>query len=182
MTALLLLALLGTGQARPQAEPAYRTCPEFVGLPDGAQRLSVVWISPLNRRALPRARLTVVPTRTLRTWINERDADVPRLLAGLGLRKPQRRIRRPWKAVIFEVDADQLCRPTEGLAPTERASDGALTCPHGARGIRARHDHCGRLVDLVSAKPSLPAYHTRWRDASTRGFCVLPLERFVRGD
>lgn len=180
--ALVLSLLLATPVARAQdAEPdevVYRTCPE--GEPIAEGRLSVVWISPMGRKVLPSAKLTVVPARALRAWMTDKEADVPRLLAGLGLRKPLRRVRRPWKAVVFEVDAAQLCRPTEGAAPGTLVQ-GAPVCPHAARGVDGQHDRCGHAIDRVLDKPTLDVFHVRWRDASTRGFCVLPLERFVRG-
>jgi len=177
----ILAALSVPAAAQEAAEdvPVYRDCATPEPLTDG--RLSVVWISPLGRKAMPGARLTVVPARALRAWMVEHDADVPRLLAGLGLRKPLRRVRRPWKAVVFEVDAAQLCRPTEGDAPATLIA-GAPVCPHAARGVAGQDDACGKAIDLVLSKPSLDVFHVRWRDASTRGFCVLPLDRFVRGN
>lgn len=173
MISLLLAASLAVSAPPPP------TCDPPEPVPAGTQ-VSVVWLSPARATAAPWSTLTVIPTRTLRTWMAASGADVPRLLARLGRHPARRRVRAAWKAVVFEVEPGQLCRPTDA-APGGTVLAGLPVCPHGARRTPGQHDACGHAVDRVDDGVGPELLHVRWRDAASRGFVVLPLERFVRG-
>ncbi|MCB9664400.1 MAG: hypothetical protein H6732_09815 [Alphaproteobacteria bacterium] len=141
----------------------------------------MVWIAPASRTILPSRWLTVMPTRALRDWIRQEGADQVRLLRGLGLRRGLRPPRRPWIVAVFEPAAGALCRPTDEVEPGTQLA-GSRVCDRGARGIGLHDEGCGYAVDFTSHRRSLDVFRIRWRDAAARGFCVLPLARFLAGE
>lgn len=167
IAALLLSAAL--------AQPV---CPGLAA-PDRA-RLSVAWVSPLGRKVAAGTMLPVVPTAALRAWVAREGADVGRLLQGLGLRRRPETPRRPYKVVVFDVDAGALCRPMAAQEPGVEV-EGLPVCAREARGVPGRYDGSGCLLDMKDATYSLPVVEVTWRDAAVDGFCVLPLGRFVDG-
>lgn len=168
MISLLLLA-----HALAQ-EPA---CPAPDALAEGP--LSFAWVSPAARRVGAGGWVPVVPASELRTLINETHADLPRMLQALGLRRSSRPPHRAWKVTIFEVAPDRLCRPLPGREG--EVVTGLAVCDRGDRGLAGTDDGCGHTRDHHSHESGLDLFRTRWRDAASNGFCVLPAERFLLG-
>lgn len=142
--------------------------------------LSIAWVAPSRKRVGAGAWLTVVPTRDLRALIEAERADTGRTLAALGLHKSGRPVRGRWSVTVFEVDADTLCRPLDDAIAGE-VVDGHPVCPRGDRGTQGDLDGCGYSEDTRTGQRGLDLFSIRWRDAATQGFCVLPLDRFIRG-
>lgn len=168
---MLLLTWLLSALAAPVCEsPA----------PVQRDRLSVAWISPTPARATARQWLTVIPAAELRRWVAEEQADLTRLLQGLGLRRSDAPPHRPWKVVVFDVEADELCRPTrEGTPGTD--AGGVPICASGGRGVRGRDRGCGYVIDRADESRGPDVFRIQWAEAAVHGFCVLPVDRFLEG-
>ena len=164
----LLLALASAEE--PCAEP----------LSQVPAALSVVWVSPLRRRAFGRTSLAVFSAVELRNWLGA-EADEPslaRMLQHLGLRRSQKAPKRAYKVVVFEAGGADLCRPLIGYA-SELPVDGLRTCADRFNKTTRQHGGCGYAVDRVDGSRGPDLYRIRWRDAAHRGFCVIPAERFI---
>lgn len=134
--------------------------------PPSGETVAVAWVSPVGKRVRARSFVDVIPATNLR---QEDFQTVGELVHGLGLRRHKTTPRRPYKVTIFEVDPLILCRPIEDAEPGQRVA-GVPSC-ESAR-TRAKSDGGGCVGEL-------PIYRIRWMDASARGFCVLPAQRFV---
>jgi hypothetical protein len=165
----LLLLSLGLAQ---------ETCAQLDPL--DRERLSVAWVSPAGQQVFHHSWLTVVPTTELQDWVAGHGNSVTRMLQGLGLRKSFKPPARRWKVTIFEVDADTLCRPMAEGEPGTRVG-GHPVCRRNDRGVRG-DDGCGYTVDTHAGDRGLDVFRIQWRDAAATGFCVLPADRFLRGD
>ena len=70
------------------------------------------------------------------------------------------------------------------IAILEDAS-GILSCDErGAKPIRAHrygYSGCGYTLDTGASSRGLDVYRVPWTSASSYGFCVMPLERFLGG-
>jgi len=143
---------------------------EGLQTPDTA--LQVVWVSPVRKQVRSNTDVTVVTIDDLAGFIEDEKADQTRVLQGLGLvgKRAGWRSRRLYKAVIFEVRAEELCRPVEGIEP------GAVI--GGAR-VCDRASGCGRTEDKLTGEDGLEAFEIPWRDAARSGFCVVPMEVYV---
>lgn len=155
------------------------TCAPVSQLPQPA--LSMAWVSPAGQRVGLGGKVAVVPTAALRRWLDEEHADVARLLQGLGLRKRSKPPKRRWKITIFDVDAALLCRP---MADAEAGDPvgGHPACKQGKRAVPGKYDGCGYLTDRRSGQRTFDTFLVPWKDAAANGFCVLPAERFIRGE
>ncbi|MCB9682477.1 MAG: hypothetical protein H6733_13515 [Alphaproteobacteria bacterium] len=148
----------------------------------GRGSTSVAWVAPASQRVLGTGWLTVVPTRALRAWIEAEQADAARLLQRLGRRRSSRDPVRTWVVTVFEVDAGRLCRPIDEDAAGGAARVGdAAVCPHFDKKVQGTCDGCGRTIDRALNRPALEVFAIQWRDAAARGFCVLPIDRFLQG-
>lgn len=148
-------------------------------LPAPPEALSVAWVSPLGQRVGRNGWLTLVPTTELKAFAQgEGRGSVGRLLQYIGRRKRSKEPKRPWKVVVFDVRAEQLCRP---LLDREGGLEafGMVSCPERVARFREDGDGCGTLTDLADGGEGPRAYRARWRDVVRNGFCVLPAERFV---
>jgi hypothetical protein len=170
----LIALLLWAGLAH--AQPA---CESLSPLDRDA--LAVAWVSPAGRQVAQRTWLTVVPAASLRAWAGREQATPARLLQHLGLRRRDTPPRRPWKVTILEVDAASLCRPAADLDDGTPLA-GLVVCPRGDRTVPGRYDGCGYTTDLAGDGRGADVFAIPWRDAASRGFCVLPLERFLKGE
>ena len=88
------------------------------------------------------------------------------------------------KVTIFDVKREWLCRPIEEMEPgTVKA--GVTVCEakqqRGLWGYKKGYTGCGYIEDTQTSSRSLDVVRLRWADASSWGFCVLPLERFLEG-
>lgn len=157
------------------AAAAFAACGD--DLPDAPASQSVVWLSPLRKTVGANQRVRVVPVRALREFAKKERLDPARALQLLGLRKSHKPPKGPWKVTVFDASSGALCRP---IAPDigQPSLAGAAVCEHGVRPSQSETG-CGRTRDRRTGKDGLELFHARWRDLAPRGFCVLPLERFL---
>jgi hypothetical protein len=148
-------------------------------LQDQPESLSVAWVAPVGKHVGGNTRLMVVPTAALRQWVGqEKDPTVGALLHVLGLRKRKSEPHRRYMVTIFDVRADDLCRPVEGAVDGDKI-DGMWACPRSAVRSKPHNDGCGYTVDRATRARGLDLFSIRWKAAAPRGFCVLPADRFV---
>ncbi len=173
MIALWLLIAAASAQDAP-------VCADTLAVP---QSFQVAWISPVRKRASRDDHMEVIRVGDLRAWIQQEGADQTRLLQGLGLvrENPGRKAEKQWKITIFDITAEQLCRPIDGLAPYTDAY-GLPVCEQNLRTHSdGRSDGCGYSTDTATGDRGLDIYRIPWGEASVQGFCVFPLERFIEG-
>lgn len=143
------------------------------------EALSVAWVSPLGKRVGRNGWLTLVPTTELKAFVQgEGRGSVARLLQFVGRRKRSKEPNRRWKVVVFDVRAEQLCRPMLDREGGLEAF-GMVSCPERVARFREANDGCGALEDRSDGGEGPAVYRARWRDVVRNGFCVLPAERFV---
>lgn len=155
------------------------SCPVLSALPANTQ---VAWVSPVRKRVGLNSRISVVRTAELRALAKTRGGDPAEVLQALGLVGRRGVVRRDYKVVVFDVRAEWLCRPIEGEEGTVEA--GLARCPTGWQdrpmGTRgAAWSGCGYLLDTETGVRTLDVFAVSWELASSQGFCVLPLERFL---
>jgi len=154
--------------------------PACASLQPPPAHLQVAWVSPVRKRVWGRSTLSVVRVSELRTFVQADGADQARTLQAIGAIGRRGRVRKRYKVTLFDVSADQLCRPVEHTIEGED-SDGLPACG-GSRQSGVRHDTgCGTTLDTAVDAPGFDLYRVLWRDAARNGFCVMPLERFLAG-
>jgi len=171
MTRLIVLAMLLSLSQRAVAAPA--SCGPLT--PPSGDRGAFVWVSPLNARAGADGWIPVVPVDAVRSALGS-EANLVRLLQVLGLRKRSREPARPWKVIVLDARIDDLCRPVADATPGTPVS-GVVACLTAS--VPGRTHGCGHTFD-ADRTASLPIYKVRWVDASSNGFCVLPVARFLQ--
>ncbi len=140
------------------------------------QALSVAWVSPVGQAVKRNARVQVVPTADLRSFLaTEGDGSVGRMLRRLGMRKRASDPNKRYKVTVFDVSAADLCRPLD--SEDGAALAGVRTCDRAQLG--GHTNGCGTTVDHATGKAGLSLYQASWGDLARNGFCVLPAERFV---
>lgn len=157
---------------------APRTCDALAPVPETVQ---VAWVSKLGKRAGSSTLLEVVRVADLRKRVELEKRDPKGVLQALGL--AGKRARGKWKVVVFDVKAEQLCRPVEGK---DGLVEGVRACASDwqrrASGVRKESwGGCGYALDSQTGERTLDVFHVDWEHAATWGFCVLPFERFVNG-
>lgn len=178
---LLLLALallIPSGAAAREAG----SCSALGAVPDAVQ---VAWVSPVQKTVRAQSWLDVVRVSDLRTFLGAKGMTRVRLLQGLGIANAKgkgRAVKRDYKVTIFDVRSAWLCRPMSG-DNADRVIEGVAVCGSGQQdGARRAFTGCGYTRDTGSSSGrGLDVFKVRWRDASSGGFCVLPLERFMKG-
>jgi len=179
-----MIALLGTLflAAAQAADPA--SCAQVSETPE---TFLVAWISPMGEHTSRRETMEVVRVADLRRWIREEGADQGRLLQALGLVKKADSARAAMRHKIsfFDVHRDWLCRPIVGELPGTDVL-GITTCgepdqkpkqwlrPKGFSG-------CGYTVDRATGGQGFDVMRIPWESAQSRGFCMMPLGRFLDG-
>ncbi len=165
----MILSLLGLAlgaSSGPEACPAQ-------GLSAPGSSLQVVWISPVRQRVGANQAIQVVRVDQLQSWVHSNAADQTRVLQALGLvgKRGGWRSRRLYKATVFEVDSEQLCRPLQGWPAGEVVSE-----------VRAcdRSRSCGWTQDSLTGQDALEAFEIDWREAARWGFCVAPAELYLQ--
>ena len=148
-------------------------CAVEVRAPDPGQT-SVVWVSPLRRRGT--GWLSVVDSADLKRWMDREEPNAGDLLHHLGLRRTDRVPKRPYKVVIFDVDSRDLCLPSTEPNPSLPSA-----CGHRKAGPERGQDACGRVIDPKTGDVGMQTYRAKWRELALRGFCLLPLSRFLEG-
>jgi hypothetical protein len=155
-------------------------CEPPAAVPD---RASVVWVAPAGRRVGAARALDVVRTADVRSWAarNGDGATVGGLLRWMGERRRPTEPKRAWMVVVFDVDTAVLCRPMgEAEAAPGEVVAGLPACEKPGPIGKDDEGGCGaRLTSEGTQGPD--AFRVAWRDAVTDGFCVVPLERFLRG-
>lgn len=164
MIAWLVAAAFGQDPACETLEPPPAT-------------LAVAWVSPVRQAVGGASWLPVVPAAELRAFVAKGSPSQGRLLQALGLQKKDKEPRRRYKVTIFEVRADLMCRPVEG-ADEGFVVDGLASCGHHDRATSG-NSGCGYTTDREDGSRGFDLYRVPWRDAAARGFCVLPLERYL---
>lgn len=175
LTAVLFPLLLAATLSSAHADDVVPTCDPVAPVPTGS--MSVAWVSPAGARVGLTGRLTVVPTRALRAWMDRQGDGLGRVLQGLGLRRSDKEPKRAWKVTVFDVDVASLCRPIDGEPGTLVGN--VPLCEHGARGVSVKDTECGYATDLSTDGHGLDVFLIDWSKAAERGFCVLPSERFL---
>lgn len=135
-------------------------------VPPQGETVAVVWVSKVRKTVGANAFIDVVPAEAVRA---QGFQTVGELVHGVGLQKRKSAPRKPYKIAVFEVDPRILCRPIEGVEPGERVA-GVPAC--ASPRTKGKSDGSGCMDEL-------PVFRIRWSDASARGFCILPAERFV---
>ncbi len=139
--------------------------------------LAVAWVSPVRQAVGAGAWLPVVAAADLRAFVAKSDPSQGRLLQALGAQKKDKPPHRRYKVTIFEVRADLMCRPVEG-ADEGFVVDGLPSCGHHDRATSG-NSGCGYTTDRKDDSRGFDLYRVPWRDAAARGFCVLPLDRYL---
>lgn len=141
--------------------------------------LSVAWISPLRRHTANNKLIDVFPTRALGDWVTAHPKATPGdLLRFVGQRDRDKEPKRRFKVVIFEVGPAALCRPVQEVAEGQTVA-GLPACPGGSKPRGQHYPRCGYVTDHNTGKEGPELYQARWKDLAGRGFCVLPVERFL---
>jgi hypothetical protein len=150
------------------------------------ESLQVAWISRTDKQVWSNSYVEVVRTGDLRTWLDRNGRDTLRLLRGLGMvkgTKGQSAAAKGWKITLFDVKRNVLCRPIHDGEPGEDVG-GVAVCEDSEQswkwGYSKGFTGCGYVEDTQAGVRGLDVYRVRWADASTWGFCVLPLERFLK--
>ena len=90
-----------------------------------------------------------------------------------------------YKITIFDVEKDRMCRPVNdqeegsilqglGVCEAKKSRPDTHYSRYGYTG-------CGYAYNTQKEKRGFDVYRIDWSDASTWGFCVLPLDRFLAG-
>lgn len=176
----LTATLLAAAPARAASSSA---CQALSAVPESVQ---VAWVAPLGQRVGASRSLEVVRVSDLRDAA--REAGQPgRLLQMLGMmgRKVRAgRLDRGWQVVVFDVEAGWLCRPLEEL-PAGQDQGGVPVCgdadSQALGGHRQGFTGCGYSLDTGASTRGLDVFRLDWETASTWGFCLMPLDRFMAG-
>ena len=151
------------------------------------ETFQVAWISPVGKAVWNTETIEVVPMKDLRLWVHENEATPSEVLSYLGMRSAKAKEVEAvhYKITVFDVHRDTLCRPIKGAEPGSIQSNVAI-CLEKDQNLKSwTHRHgftgCGYATNSKTNKRSLDVYRIRWMDASTMGFCVFPLARFLDG-
>ena len=176
---LLLLGLLLLPLAAAARDGG--ACGDLGPVPDAVQ---VAWVSPLTKTVGAGSWLDVVRVADLRSYLSGKGVTPLRLLQALGVVNGKgrgRAAKKSYKVTIFDVRSTWLCRPLRSGAADKVVSGVAICAPRQQEGTRRSFTGCGYTRDTVTGGRGLDTFKVRWRDASSGGFCVLPLERFAKG-
>jgi len=161
-----------------------QSCAETNSLPESLQ---VAWISPAGKGVRMNGWVEAVRVSDLRAWLRDNGKDKVRMLKALGMvgaRGGRWAGKRPYKVTIFDVKREWLCRPLEETEPGA-IRNGVTVCEEKQQkplwGHKKGWTGCGYVEDTQSKERSMDVLRLRWGDASSWGFCVLPLERFIEG-
>ena len=161
-------------------------CSDLEPLPDAIQ---VAWVSPVRQRVGGNEMVEVVHLQTLQAWLKSEGNDPKKLLHQMGmLSQRSKKSIDPsnYKITIFDVNTSGLCRPIEqtednfqnviaGVSACSSKKSGSL------RGSRFGYTGCGYSENTQHRNRGFDVYRISWEKASTYGFCVFPLDRFLQG-
>jgi len=166
---------------------------EEISLKEPRASLQVAWMSPLKKKVSANQLIEVVAFRDLRRWVRENKPSTQRILHYLGLipsKKnrfwwllPRRFEARDYKIAVFDVPRTALCRPLYDHKPGQKKAGVATCIQKHVKPINKRatdgFNGLGFSVDTKTNMRALEVYRITWRDAVSKGFCVLPLSRFL---
>ena len=166
----------------PKKEPC---SPTLYAPPETFQ---VAWISPVGKVAWSNESIEVVPMKDLRLWVHENKATTADLLAHLGMISQNNKSDFPaidYKITIFDVRRDTICRPLTEREGGVLEANVPICLENEQKPKSWTHRHgftgCGYATNTKTGKRSLDVYRIRWLDASSMGFCVFPMARFLEG-
>lgn len=179
---LAVIGLLLSGVVVPTASAREAAaCSALGAVPDAVQ---VAWVSPVRDRVRAGSTIEVVRVADLRKIAQAKDTTPIRLLQALGVVNAKgrgRAAKRDYKVTIFDVRSAWLCRPMDATT-ADKVVNGVAICPGGQSGGSSRsYTGCGYTRDTVTDGRGLDVFKVKWKDASSGGFCVMPLDRFMRG-
>lgn len=159
--------------AEPPACPQDRLAP----LEAPEDRMAVAWIGRWN--TTPRGSVTVVSAMDLRDWLAAQNPRwTGRLLQWVGRRSQDTDPKGRWQVRIYEVDSTELCRPVPSVEQGVMVGGLPVCAKSKARPFR-RSDGCGRALDRKTGQLGPEQFVMRVSDVKDRGYCVLPLTRYV---
>ena len=144
-------------------------------------------MAPADERVKAGAVLEVVRVSDLRQFLRDKQADPLRMLQGLGMatRDTPPTSAADWRVTLFDVKAEWMCRPIEGGTPGEEAGAVSVCDAEDQGALDKQHADgftgCGYTLDTGAATRGLDVYRVSWEVASSQGFCVWPLSRFMDG-
>ena len=160
-------------------------CEELNEIPSALQ---VAWISPVRKQVGVRQDIEVVRLHDLQLWINEQQPTAKEVLHQMGMlsKLSVRDIdSTEYKITIFDVEQEWLCRPIreqpEGLAVQGVSVCEAKKAKPASAYARYGFTGCGYTYNTQREQRGFDVYRIDWSEASTWGFCVLPLNRFLAG-
>jgi len=161
-------------------------CDDLEPVPDTFQ---VAWISPVDQQIAQNGLMEVVRVRDLRTWSLEHSDDsvedkTNALLHSLGILERDETPEEAYKVTLFDVQPEWLCRPMREI-PADNIVEGVGACTRrqakSISGHKAGYTGCGYSMDTTASTRGLDVFRIPWATASSQGFCVLPLDRFIEG-
>ncbi len=165
--------------AAVQAQDPGPTCLTLNPVPD---RMQVAWVSEAGTRVGSDRWLEVVRVSDLKTFMAAEKPDQAEFLQELGLiPRNERGAERTWQVTIFDVDAAMLCRPIALATPGEVVAGVPACAEHLQTGGRT-FTGCGYSLDTEHMDRGVDTFKITWAEATSWGFCVFPLERFMVGD
>lgn len=161
-----------------------QSCKDVRSVPDSIQ---IAWVSPVRKQVGMNNWVEAVRVQDLRAFVRKHGKDQVRMLKGLGMvrtRGGKWAAKRAYKVTIFDVESTWLCRPIEESEPGALRS-GAIICEEKQQKAITGHKKgwtgCGYIEDTKTKDRSLDVFRVKWSDASSSGFCVMPLDRFLEG-
>lgn len=160
-------------------------CEDLGSVPDALQ---IAWISPSREQVRANEYIEVVAYADLRRWMTTEKRDAKELLHQMGMlsKRSKREIESSdYKVVIFDVQSERLCRPVNtqeagtrieevSVCEIKQSKPSTMYSRYGFTG-------CGYTQNTETMSRGFDVYRIKWSDASTWGFCVMPLERFLEG-
>lgn len=159
------------------AEPATCSTADLEALPVPSEKMALAWVAPWRRR--PSGWLTVVPAFELSTWLGQQDPTwTGRTLQWLGKRRRNTDPKRRYQVRIFEAEPSELCRPI-ATVDAETIVAGVPVCPARLSRSHGQTDGCGQCTDRKTGEPTATRYGLKVAEVKQRGFCVVPLDRYI---
>jgi hypothetical protein len=142
----------------------------------------VAWVSQLARTVGAHTPIEVVRVTDLRKLVEAKNRDTTLVLQALGL--AGKKAHGDWKITVFDVKREWLCRPAEEDPGSDLSGVPVCEADWQRKGIGAKarsYSGCGYLLDTMTGGRTLDTFRVDWQAASTWGFCVMPLQRFLDG-
>ena len=152
------------------------------------QTFQVAWISKVGDTVGAHESIEVVPMKDLRLWVHNNQASTLMVLQELGMISPKETDTIDplnYKITIFDVDRKMLCRPIRDAKEGVLRANVQICFQEEITPISWEHRHgftgCGYAIHSQTQKRSFDVFRVQWLDASSMGFCVFPMKRFLDG-